>query len=842
MSEPTTANLTRDETAARSAQVTVHGYRVELDVTGAPDAAVDGFPTAVTVELEADGDTWLDFLGASVEAVRIDGAAVPVEYDGARIALRNLHGRSSVRVEATGRYSRSGEGLHRFVDPADGATYLYTQYEPADCRRVFACFEQPDMKAPFVFEITAPEGWEVISNREAATTEPAAAEHAGPGAVRVEFAPTLPIPTYITAVVAGPYHRVSGEWSRPSAGPDGGTLTVPLGVLCRRSLAEHLDADAILAVTRQGLDFFHDAFDYPYPWGKYDQVFVPEYNLGAMENPGCVTFTEKYVFRGDATRAQYEARATTILHEMAHMWFGDLVTMRWWDDLWLKESFADYMGTLACAEATEFTEAWVAFAERRKAWAYRQDQLPTTHPIVADIVDLEAAKLNFDGITYAKGAAVLKQLVAYVGREAFLDGARRYFRAHEYGNTTLTDLLAELSAASGRDLDAWARAWLQTTGVATLTLEQDEPGGETVAAQSDTRPHRFGAGRYEYDGDALVCVGRADVELSGTPQNAPVRLAAAPLIVLNDDDLTYAKTRLDAQSLATVEAGLSRVADPLARGQIWSALWNAVRDGDLDPARYLAVVARHARGETNTALLASALANADDAVNRYVPAADRAHRRAAWLETAWSAVQAGGGLPWARALAGAASVADGRAPGIRALLDGSGPVPAGLRLDQDLRWSLWTALAATGHAGAAELGAELAADDTASGRTAHLRALAARPDAGVKRDARRRILDDVTLTNDQVDALIAGFRAGRRRDLLAEYDDAYFAGLTGVWRGRSIEIARRIVLGLFPAGESTDAVDGWLAAHPDAPGALRRLVIEQGDHLARALRVRATWG
>ncbi|QDQ98683.1 aminopeptidase N [Tomitella fengzijianii] len=833
MSEPTTANLTRDETAARSAQVTVHGYRVELDVTGAPDAAATGFPSTVTVEVEGDGDTWLDFLGESVEAVRVDGAAVPVEYDGARVALRNLRGRSTVRVEATGRYSRSGEGLHRFVDPVDGATYLYTQYEPADCRRVFACFEQPDMKAPFTFEVTAPEGWEVISNREAAATE-----QAGPGAVRVRFAPTLPIPTYITAVVAGPYHRVDGEWRGVGAGPGGADLTVPLGVLCRASLAQHLDADAILEVTRQGLDFFHDAFGYPYPWGKYDQVFVPEYNLGAMENPGCVTFTEKYVFRGEATRAQYEARATTILHEMAHMWFGDLVTMRWWDDLWLKESFADYMGTLACAEATEFTEAWVAFAERRKAWAYRQDQLPTTHPVVADIVDLEAAKLNFDGITYAKGAAVLKQLVAYVGREAFFEGSRRYFRAHAYGNTTLTDLLAELSSASGRDLDAWARAWLQTTGVATLTLEQDGPSGEVVAAQSDGRPHRFGAGRYDYDGDAFVRVERADVELTGTPQHAPVPLAAAPLIVLNDDDLTYAKTRLDARSLGTVESGLSRVADPLARGQIWAALWNAVRDGELDPARYLAVVARHAPGETNTALLASALANADDAVNRYVPEADRARRRGEWLDTAWSAVQSGGGLPWARALAGAASVADGRAAGIRALLDGSAPVPEGLRLDPDLRWSLWTALAATGHAGPADLDSELAADDTAGGRTAHLRALAARPDPAVKRDARRRILEDESLTNDQVDALIAGFRAGRRRDLIAEYDDAYFAGLTGVWRGRSIEIARRIVLGLFPAGETTDAVEGWLAAHPDAPGALRRLVIEQGDHLARAIRVR----
>ncbi|MFD4181418.1 aminopeptidase N [Rhodococcus sp. NPDC058514] len=828
------ANLTRTETAARSAAVTARRYRVELDVLAAPDHSRSGFASTTTLEFDATVDeTWIDFIGLSVESVTVNGESADVEYDGARITVRNLGPSNVVVVEATGEYSRSGEGLHRFLDPVDGQTYLYTQYEPSDARRVFACFEQPDMKAPYIFAVTAPAGWELVSNRPTATREADDVRQA------VEFSPTLPISTYLTALVAGPYARVESSWSR-------GDLTVPLGVLCRASLARYLDADTIFEVTKQGLDFFAEHFEYPYPWGKYDQVFVPEYNLGAMENPGCVTFTEAYVFRGAATAAQYEGRANTILHEMAHMWFGDLVTMVWWDDLWLKESFADFMGALASAEATQWSDAWVAFANRRKAWAYSQDQLPTTHPIVADIVDLEAAKLNFDGITYAKGASVLKQLVAYVGRDAFFEGSRRYFRAHAFGNTTLADLLAELSAASGRDLTAWARAWLQTSGVSTLTLERRRGRYEIV--QTDPRPHTLGIGLYDFDsGGDLVLAQRLDVDIAAA--RTPVELTETPLVLLNDGDLTYAKVRLGGRSIRTVEDSLDRVTDPLARGLIWSALWNATRDGELDAERYLTMARAFAPAESNMALLAAVLANASHAIGHYLPAAERDRWRGDWLDASWAAMQSaapgsGAQLAWARAAASAATVAAGRASETRAVLDGRAPTPAGLALDPDLRWALWTALAATGHAEAADLDAELACDDTASGRTAHLRALAARPDAEVKAWAWASALGDerqgdTTLTNDHLDAVIAGFRAGERRDLTAPYDEEYFAAIGAVWERRSIEIARRIVLGLFPAAESLGRVDAWLAANNAAPNALRRLVIEQRDHLARDLRVRS---
>ncbi|NLU85184.1 M1 family aminopeptidase, partial [Rhodococcus sp. HNM0569] len=452
--------------------------------------------------------------------------------------------------------------------------------------------------------------------------------------------------------------------------------------------------DDLFEVTRQGLDFYADHFGYPYPFGKYDQVFVPEYNLGAMENPGCVTFTESYVFRGAATQDQYARRANTILHEMAHMWFGDLVTPVWWDDLWLKESFADLMGSLVSAEATRFTDAWVSFANRRKAWAYQQDQLPTTHPVVAEIPDLEAAKLNFDGITYAKGAAVLKQLMAHVGRDAFFTAARNYFQAFEFANTRLTDLLAALSAASGRDLAAWSRQWLESTGVSTLSWDG------THVVQTLPKPTTLAIGCYSFDetGD-LVRIDRRAVEL--TEERTPIDLPSADLVLLNDEDLTYAKARLDERSLATVESSLDRLRDPLARGLVWSSVWNATRDAELAAPRFVSMVSRFAAGETDPALLAGVLANAGFAVEHFVADEGRAAARRAWLDTAWhnlheAPAASDAQLTWARTVASAAAYDDARAADLGALLDGRTSVD-GLQLDPDLRWALLTALAATGH-------------------------------------------------------------------------------------------------------------------------------------------------
>ncbi|MEJ1087711.1 aminopeptidase N [Microbacterium sp. Mu-80] len=820
------ANLTRDETAHRSASITLRDVRVELDLTGAPEHARTGFPSTTTLTFEARTETtWLDFIGESVTRVTVNSEEREVHYDGARIAIDGLAAENTVRIEAVAAYSRSGEGMHRFTDPVDGQTYLYTQYEPADSRRVMACFEQPDMKAAFTFEISAPAGWHVLSNQSPAKVVE------GIGVQCVEFEPTLPISSYITSVAAGPYKRIDGEWTRDDQ-------HIALGVLCRASLLEYLEADEILEVTRQGLDFFTDVFAYPYPWGKYDQIFVPEYNLGAMENPGLVTFTEAYLTRGTPTDAQRGSRANTILHEMAHMWFGDLVTMKWWDDLWLKESFADYMGSHASAAATRYTDAWVRFAANRKAWAYQQDQLPTTHPIVADITDLEAAKLNFDGITYAKGASVLKQLVAFVGEEQFFEGARRYFAAHAFGNTTLEDLLVQLEDVSGRDVRAWSRAWLETSGMSTLALETDGDG-ERMLVQSDPRPHRLRVGLYDLVDGRLAR--REIVELDIADERTPVSFAGADLVLINDDDLTYAKARLDERSLDAVEQALATL-EPLPRALVWSSLWNAARDGELSVERYLRIVAAHAPAEQNGGLLAGVHANAAYAIGHYVPQEEHAQQRRAWLDVTWDALASAAPgsdaqQSWARAFAAASAYDDSRREQARAILDGD--APDGLPVDPDLRWALLTGLRATGHATGEDIEAEIERDDTASGRTASIRALWSGPVVESRTVAWHAAWDDHELSNDHLSATIDGVRAGGRRDLIADLDAGYFERILPAWQERSIEIARRLVIGLFPASDALDDVDGWLSAHEDAPASLRRLVIEQRDHLARDLRVRA---
>ncbi|MFJ6215240.1 aminopeptidase N [Streptomyces sp. NPDC092296] len=858
-------NLTRDEARERARILTVDGYDVHLDLRSAVVPVTDGtagtFRSRTTVRFrcsEPGAATFLDLLAPAVHSVVLNGRALdPAEvFDGARVAVDGLAAVNELVVDAECAYSRTGEGLHRFTDPVDGETYLYTQYEPADARRVFADFEQPDLKAPFAFSVTAPAHWEVFSN-SAPAAEPVAD---GEGLRRWRFAPTQPISTYITAVVAGPYHVERDRYRRELA--DGSTLEIPLGALCRRSLAKHFDADEIFTVTKQGLDFFHQEFDYPYPFGKYDQAFVPEYNIGAMENPGCVTFREEYVFRSRVTDAAYEGRATVILHEMAHMWFGDLVTMQWWDDLWLKESFADFMGTFSLVEATRYHSGWISFANRRKAWAYRQDQLPTTHPVTADIRDLEDAKLNFDGITYAKGAAVLKQLVAYVGRDAFFEGARRYFKRHAYGNTVLDDLLAVLADTSGRGSEAmaeWSRAWLQTAGVNTLTpqLTVDAEGRITELAvlqeaaddHPELRPHRIAVGLYNRDPDgALVRTARAELDVAGA-RTAVTELAGRPrpeLVLLNDDDLTYCKIRFDETSLGTLRHALGDITEPLARALAWSALWNSTRDGLLPARDYLDLVLRFAGQESDIGVLQSLHQQAWTAVELFTAADHRAEAGRLLADGALRELRAAAPgsdhqLAWTRAFAQAASSPE-HLQLVSGLLAGSARID-GLDVDQELRWTLWQALAGAGPATEADLAAELERDDTASGRRLQTLALASLPTAEAKAETWRAVVESDELPNALVDARIGGFQRSAQRELTAPYAPRYFAVLEDVWENRSIEIAMRIVSGLFPRLQTTErtlaATDDWLTAHPGAAPALRRLVLECRDDLARALRAQA---
>ncbi|GAA3274406.1 aminopeptidase N [Streptomyces lavendulae] len=843
-------NLSRDEARERAGLLSVDGYEVALDLRSAVDEAepAEGprtFRSVTTIRFRAatpGASSFADLIAPSVNSVTLNGRALDpaAVFDGARIALEGLASENVLVVDANCAYSRTGEGMHRFVDPEDGEVYLYTQYEPADARRVYANFEQPDLKAPYRFEVTAPEGWRVWSN---------GVEESREGQVR-RFAETAPISTYITCVVAGPYHYVTDTYTR-------GDLTIPLGAMCRKGLAKHFDADDVFLVTKQGFDLFHEIFDYPYPFGKYDQAFVPEYNLGAMENPGMVTFREEYIFRGKVTQASYERRANVILHEMAHMWFGDLVTMKWWDDLWLKESFADFMGSFGLVEATRFDQAWVTFANSRKAWAYRADQLPSTHPVTADIRDLEDAKLNFDGITYAKGAAVLKQLVAYVGREAFLDGARRYFKAHAYGNTTLDDLLSVLGEVSGRDMAEWSRAWLQTAGVNALTpvVTTDADGRITELAVlqegDELRPHRVCVGLYRTEAGALVRYARAEADVAGA-RTAVAELAGLDrpdLVLVNDEDLTYCKIRFDETSLETLRGHLGDLTDPLARALCWSALWNLTRDA-LMPARdFLSLFLAHAGRETDVGVLQMLHGQALSAVTHYAAAERREQSgrdlaAGALRELRLAEPGSEHQLTWARFFAASAAT-EGDFQLLLGLLDGTARID-GLDVDQELRWDFLLPLAAHGSVDEGVLGAELARDDTASGKRHQVRCLAARPSAAVKDQAWAAVVESDALSNALVEATIDGMQQPSRRDLLAPYTDRYFEVIERIWTQRSIQIAIHVVKGLYPmlqdSPATVGATDAWLAAHPEAAPALRRLVLESRDDLARALRAQARDG
>jgi aminopeptidase N len=838
-------NLTRTDAAARAELLAVQSYDISLDVTdGAGRPGEQTFRSTTTVEFTSrrvGAETFIDLVAENVLSATLNGTELDVSTyteDGG-LPLPDLAEQNTLVVTADCRYSNSGEGLHRFLDPVDGQVYLYTQFEPADAKRMFTCFDQPDLKATFTMHVTAPFDWQVVSNTGDRTIE------AGEGGSQlVHFAPTKRISTYLVALIAGPYARVTDLH-------DG----IPLGLYCRASLAEFLDAEELFRVTKQGFDFYHRVFDYPYPFDKYDQLFVPEFNAGAMENAGAVTFLEDYVFRSKVSRARYERRAETILHELGHMWFGDLVTMRWWDDLWLNESFATYISTLCQAEATEYTTAWTTFANTEKAWAYAQDQLPSTHPIAADIPDVEAVTVNFDGITYAKGASVLKQLVAYVGRDEFLAGVRRYFRQHEYGNTTLDDLLAPLSEASGRDLSEWVEQWLRTSQVNTLrpVFELTEDGRyasfaieqTAVAEHPVLRDHRLAVGLYSEGPDGLTRSHRVELDVAGARTEVPELAGhpAADLVLVNDDDLTYAKLRLDEASLATLRARIGAMPDPLARALCWSAAWDMTRDAELPAREWVQLVLAGIGAETESSVIQSLLARTQTALSSF---ADPSWAPTGWTQLADHALAALEAAPagsdqqllWSRTLATAAR-SDEHAAALRGLLDGSRTLE-GLTVDADARWAFLHGLVAIGAVGDAEIDAEAERDATATGIRRAATARALRPTAESKEDTWQRALTDETIPNAVHEAMLQGFWHSAQRELTAGYVERYFAEIRPLWDRRPGEIAKNAVQYLFPPvvePRTLVAADAWLT-DAEQPPALRRLVFEGRDGIARALRAR----
>ena len=853
-------NLTREQAVERAALVTVDSYRIVIDLTDGEGKPGEGtFRSTTTVEFDAlaGADTYIDIAADSIRSATLNGHDIDVSgYDESTgIPLEGLEGHNIVVVDADCRYSNTGEGLHRFVDPVDDEVYLYSQFETADAKRMFACFDQPDLKAAFDVTVTAPSHWEVISNGATFSVEDDGA------AKRHTFTATPRMSTYLVALIAGPYARWDDTYS-----DDHGDI--PLGLFCRKSLAEFMDHERLFTQTKQGFGFYHNNFGAPYAFGKYDQLFVPEFNAGAMENAGAVTFLEDYVFRSKVTRASYERRAETVLHEMAHMWFGDLVTMQWWDDLWLNESFATFASVLCQAEATEFAEAWTTFANVEKSWAYRQDQLPSTHPVAADIPDLAAVEVNFDGITYAKGASVLKQLVAYVGLEEFLSGLRDYFRDHAFANATFGDLLGALEKASGRDLSGWGQQWLKTTGLNTLRPDFDldadgrftrfaitqsgaQPGG------GETRVHRLAVGIYDDDGSGkLVRIHREELDVDGETTDVPALqgVSRGKLILVNDDDLTYCSLRLDPESLQTALTRIADIADPLPRTLAWSAAWEMTREAELKARDFVSLVAGGVQAETEVGVAQRLLLQAQTALSAYAdpqwavtegwPAfADRL------LELARGA-EAGSDhqLAYVNALCNSV-LADRHTDVLRALLDADPAAQdlAGLDVDTDLRWRIVTALAAAGVVDSDGpqtpfIDAEAQRDPTAAGKRHAAAASAARPQPAVKDASWQQVIEDDTLANITGRAIIGGFIQPGQHELLKPFSAKYFGVISGVWERRSSEVAQTVVIGLYPAWDISkaglNAADRFLA-DSEVPPALQRLVIEGRAGVERALQARA---
>lgn len=851
--------LTRNEATHRAATLEVSSIDVTVDVSGAADPSQETFPVTSVLALTAREErTFIDIAG-QVRAVLLNGVEHPFEDDEDRVWVSGLPVGESLTLEvrALAHYSRSGEGLHRYTDPEDGEVYLYTQFEPNDAHRAWPCIDQPDVKPEWTFHVIAPPSWVVFSNGVEVGAAPA-----GDDAVRHDFSATPPLSSYITAVVAGPWAVIDGgTWSGGAS--DGGHVELPLRLACRRTLARYLDADDVVEVTRAGLDFFHERYGVTFPWGSYDQIYVPEYNLGAMENPGCITFNESYISRSTPTFTERQRRANTTLHEMCHMWFGDLATPAWWDDLWLKESFAENQGASAIATSTQYTGEWANFAMNRKIWAYTQDQMPTTHPIAADIPDVAAAKTNFDGITYAKGAAVLKQLVAWVGEDAFYEGARRYFDKHRFAATSLADLLEALEAASHQELGSWKSAWLETSGPSTLSASwRTDPVGAisdftlhqgTEACGGVLRPHRVTVSTWRAASGALERTHVFDVRIDG--ESAPIDpdgvlalpggAAFVDLVVINDDDLTYAISRLDERSTDVALAYVGTIGAPITRAVVWASLWNAVRDGLLDPRRFVVAVLNAVPAETEPAIRDRLLLFVSEALSSFVPGAARAEAHdqvlATTIRLAKEADDADAWRAYTRAFIAefAARGGDEYEAAVRAFAASDNP---------DIAWRARRALAARGLVDEETILAWRDADGSGEAARMSVEALASIPDEAARARAWESAWSD-TLSNDYLSATLAGLQSSTWEGERGIGEAV--ARMRGYWESHTIGMSLRYVSGVLDLSVDIDRegsveasvslLRSWLGANEDAPAQLRRIVVEHLDDFERRERVQRRW-
>ena len=840
-------NITRNEAIQRAGLVSDPVYTVSLELDGKGET----FSCFASIDFKAqeNSNTWIDLVSPLVESVWLNGEELNVKevFNGTRIQLRNLNPENKLKIKAQCSYMNTGEGLHRHVDPVDNEVYIYTQFEVPDCRRVFPVFEQPDIKGVLNLTVKAPTKWTVISN-----TETPAPKNIENNFSIWTFNQTPKMSSYLYAICAGPYAKKTDIY-------EGKFGKYPLSIFVRPSLSQYLDHEEIFEVTKQGFKWFEEKFQIGYPFKKYDQVFVPEFNAGAMENVGCVTIRDEYIFRSRTTRTAYESRANTILHELAHMWFGDLVTMKWWNDLWLNESFAEWAAHWASSGATQYNEAWTLFHVQRKAWAYRQDQLPSTHPIAANMPDLDSVYENFDGITYAKGASALRQLVAWVGEENFLKGLKNYFEKHAWKNTELKDLLNELSISSGRELDSWSKIWLESSGATLLRPEievdennfitklliNQEPPSSPPGLDPVLRPHRLALGVYEKQENKLVRTKRIEVDVVGgqTEIKELVGTKRPDLLLINDDDLTYAKIRLDSHSLNTATKEIASIESSLSRALIWGAVWDMVRDAEVGTGKYLDLVLAGIEKETDIGLVQQVLMQCRSAIDVF---ADRKNRKnyniklATGLEKLISQAKPGSDrqLALLRTFSAVATTEE-QINKVAQILDGIEKIE-GLVVDTDLRWALLRRLVVVGKRGEKEISEELKKDDTVMGREHAAGAKAAMPSLDAKQKAWEQVINNENLTNSELHSILAGISYMDHEEVLKNFVNKYFDSVSSLWNARTHEIGQSLVTGLFPSTNINQDVikkcDEFLEKNKELAVGARRIIIEQRDSLARALK------
>lgn len=840
-------NITRNEAIQRAELVSDPVYRVSLELDGKGDT----FSCFASIDFKSveNSSTWIDLVSPQVESIWLNGEELNVNevFDGTRIQLQKLKKENQLKIKSQCSYMNTGEGLHRHIDPVDNEVYIYTQFEVPDCRRVFPVFEQPDIKGVLNLTVKAPSKWTVISNTQ--TPEPKPIEN---NFAIWTFDQTPKMSSYLYAICAGPYAKKTDIY-------EGKFGSYPLAIFVRPSLSQFLDHEEIFEVTKQGFKWFEDKFQIGYPFKKYDQVFVPEFNAGAMENVGCVTFRDEYIFRSRTTRTAYESRANTILHELAHMWFGDLVTMKWWNDLWLNESFAEWAAHWASTGATQYNEAWTLFHVQRKAWAYRQDQLPSTHPIAANMPDLDSVYENFDGITYAKGASALRQLVAWVGEENFLKGLKKYFEKHAWKNTELKDLLSELSISSGRELDSWSKIWLESSGATLLRPEievdannlvtklaiKQEPPSAPPGLDPVLRPHRLALGVYEKQGEKLVRTKRIEVDVVGekTIINELNGVKRPDLLLINDDDLTYAKIRLDSHSLITATKEIASIESSLSRALIWGAVWDMVRDAEVGTGKYLDLVLAGIEKETDIGLVQQVLMQCRSAIDVFANRKNRKNyniKLATGLDRLISLAKPGSDrqLALVRTFSAVATTED-QITKVAQILDGVQKIE-GLVVDTDLRWALLRRLVVVGKRGEKEIEEELKNDDTVMGREHAAGARAAMPTLEAKQNAWSLVTNNENLTNSELHSILAGISYMDHEEVLKNFVDKYFDSVSILWNARTHEIGQSLVTGLFPSTNINQNVinkcDVFLENNKDLAVGARRIVIEQRDSLARALK------